>query len=81
MTQSVKPLPFFICENETNTNYMSDMKTNQSKIKESINVTFSKGKIETKTQKRKISLSKQLENLNVKRNSLLIPIRTNRFQN
>ena len=40
---------FFTCENETNANSISDMKTNQSKRERSINVTSSDS-IVTKNQ-------------------------------
>ena len=39
ITQSAKPRPIFTCENETKANNISDMITNQSERKRSIDLT------------------------------------------
>ena len=41
ITQSTKPRPIFTCENETKANNISDMITNQSERKKSIDLTSS----------------------------------------
>ena len=62
ITQSAKPRPIFTCENETKTNNISDMKTNQNEREGIINVTHNDN-IVTNSQALKISLSEQLENV------------------
>ena len=60
ITQSSKPRPIFTCENETNANNITDMKTNQSEKERSINVPPNDNVV-TNSQTLKISLSVQLK--------------------
>ena len=62
LTHSAKPRPIFNRENETKTNNISDMKTNQSERKRSIELT-SNDYTGTNSKARKISLSGQLKNV------------------
>ena len=62
LTHSTKPRPIFNSENETKTNNISDMKTNQSERKRSIELT-SNDYTGTNSKARKISLSGQLKNV------------------
>ena len=64
VTQSVKSVPIFTCENETSTNNISDIKTDQSKREKSIDVTSSNDNTETNNQTLKISLFEHRENVN-----------------
>ena len=60
ITQSAKPRPIFNCENENKANNISDMITNQSKKKRSIDLT-SNGSTVTNSKALKLSLSEQLK--------------------
>ena len=60
IAQSAKPRPIFTCENETKTNNISGMKTNQNERERSINVTPNDN-IVTNSQTLKMSLSEQLK--------------------
>ena len=60
--QSAKPRPIFSWENETKANDISDMKSNQSERKRSIDVTSNDNTV-TNSQALKISLSEQLKNV------------------
>ena len=66
ITQSAKPRPIFTCENETKTNNISDMKTNQNERERTINVTPNDN-IVTNSQALKISLSEQLKNVKLQK--------------
>ena len=61
ITQSAKPRPIFTCENETKAN-ISDMKANQSERERITNATPNDN-IVMNSQALKISLSKQLKNV------------------
>ena len=62
ITQSAKPRPIFTCENETKANNISDMITNQSERKRSIDLTSNDSTV-TNSEALKISLSEQLKNV------------------
>ena len=57
-----KPRTIFICENETKANNISDMITNQTERKKSIDLTSNDSTI-TNSEALKISLSYQLKNV------------------
>lgn len=50
ITQNVKHMPVFTCENETIGNNISGIKSTQSKKGKSVDVIFSNGNIETNSQ-------------------------------
>ena len=62
ITQSAKSRPIFTCENETKANNISDMITNQSERKRSIDLTSNDSTV-TNSEALKISLSEQLKNV------------------
>ena len=62
ITESAKLRPIFTCENETKTNNISDMKTNQNERETNINVTANDN-IVTNSHALKTSLSEQLRNV------------------
>ena len=62
VTQSAKSRPIFTCENETKANNISDMITNQSERKRSIDLTSNNSTV-TNSEALKVSLSEQLKNV------------------
>ena len=62
ITQSTNPRPIFTCENETKASNISDMITNQSERKRSIDLTSNNRPV-TNSEALKVLLSEQLKNL------------------
>ena len=62
ITQSTNPRPIFTCENETKASNISDMITNQSERKRSIDLTSNNSTV-TNSEALKVSLSEQLKNV------------------
>ena len=62
ITLCAKPRPIFTCENETKANNISDMITNQSERKRSIDLTSNNSTV-TNSEALKVSLSEQLKNV------------------
>ena len=62
ITQSTNPRPIFTCENETKASNISDMITNQSERKTSVDVTSNNSTV-TNSEALQVSLSEQLKNV------------------
>ena len=62
ITQNTNPRPIFTCENETKACNISDMITNQSERKRSIDLTSNNSTV-TNSEALKVSLSQQLKNV------------------
>ena len=62
ITQTTNPRPIFTCENETKASNISDMITNQSERKRSIDLTSNNSTV-TNSEASKVSLSEQLKNV------------------
>ena len=89
ITQSTNPRPIFTCENESKASNISDIITNQSERKRSIDLTSNNSTV-TNSEALKVSLSEQLKSIKrqkseefyqFKSNRLLITILSKCFQN